>query len=209
MHLIYSGGYDKLSKKSVKNSFIYTFLPYLIKFKEAGKNIAFVTLAKPDGNFDDKIFPYYSNIVDIIDYTKIHSVKWITYDAIFIFGGDPVKLLDGLKESRFGLNQLKKEAIILGDSAGSYLLSTYFYNSPPGELRGEKIEFLEGFNPHAKIITVAHRNNSVFCNDKLLKKVNTFAKNKKLSVLILNENEQKLLRGNRLIDIDKTKLFGV
>ena len=116
-------------------------------------------------------------------------------------------LYEGLKKTNFSLNKLKKNVVILGDSAGAYVLSSYFYSLAPGKTRDNQIKFFPGFNPDAKVITVAHKNNPVYCNEILIANVNKFAKSKNVRVLMLNENEQKLLRGDQFIEFDKNKLF--
>ncbi|PIS14920.1 hypothetical protein COT64_00145 [Candidatus Shapirobacteria bacterium CG09_land_8_20_14_0_10_39_12] len=209
MNIIYGGGYNKLSEESIKASFINTYYPYIKRFKENVKKVAFVTLAKSDGYYDKLIFPLYSNLVDVIGFSNLKNVVWTSYDALFLFGGNATSLLNGLKESKFDLDGLKKDAIVLGDSAGSYVLSSYFYDSPLGDLRGLQIEFVEGLNSKAKVITIAHKNNPTYCNDTLIEKVNNFAREKSINVLFLEENEQKLLKDGDFVDFNKEHLFQV
>jgi hypothetical protein len=130
MKIIYSGGYNKVLPESVQHAFFHTYHPTIKKAANNGKKIALVTLAKPDGYFDELILPLYSGLVDIIDNTKTGSVSWGIYDGIFILGGTMKLLFEGLQKSHFDLSQLKKDVVILGDSAGAYMLSSYYYDSP-------------------------------------------------------------------------------
>jgi hypothetical protein len=84
--------------------------------------------------------------------------------------------------------------LLLGDSAGAYVLSSYFYDSPADENRGKIIKFYKGFVPRLKIITVAHTNNRVYTNPSLLEKVKNFAAKKDLKILTLKENREKRLK---------------
>lgn len=206
MKIIYSGGWDKTSPESIKASFMYTYREIIAKAVQNGKKIAMVTLAKKDGSYDSLIQPLYSGLVDVID-TKSTHVDWGRYDGIFIPGGSGALLKDGLMKAGFSMEVLKKDAVVLGDSAGAYILSTYFYQTPPGEKRGVDLEILEGFNPGANMITIAHKNNPVYCNALLMKKIKAFAKELGLKLLILNENEQRLLQRGRFVKVDPSTLF--
>ncbi|HLL60212.1 MAG TPA: hypothetical protein VK338_00700 [Candidatus Nitrosocosmicus sp.] len=205
MKIIYSGGWNNDLDDSIKNSFIFTYSDTIHNAINSGKKICFVTLAKPDGYYNHLILPLYQNI-DIIDSTKT-SVDWSSYDGIFIPGGNSMYLKNGLLKINFQLSKLKEDVVILGDSAGSYILSSYFYQSPKGELRGIDIEFHEGFNLEAKVITIAHKNNPVYSPDILVQNVNVFAQEKGLTVLALNENEQKELSNGQFIEVNKETIF--
>lgn len=185
MKITLRGGY---SNENVKNSFWYEYSDLIKKYLESGKRVAVITLAKPDGHYN-KYINELSKEVEVID-SKNLNVKWNDFDAIFIPGGDSLNLLNNLKKGDFSLKELKKNALVLGDSAGAYILSSYFYHSPPGEERGKVISFYRGFNLIAKVITVAHTNNPVYTNEMLLEKVNKFAKEHNLKVLMLEENQE-------------------
>lgn len=204
--IIYSGGWNKLSDTSVKASFMYTYHSVIKKAVSAGKKIAMVTLAKPDGYYNFLIDPLYREIVDVIDFTKT-TVNWSGYDGIFMPGGNSAPLKEGLLKTGFNLNNLKQNVVVLGDSAGAYVLSSHFYQSPPGDLRGVKIEFLEGLNKQASLITIAHTNNPVYCNETLIKKVEAFAQQNKIKILQLRENEQKTFINGEFTNVDMDSLF--
>ncbi|MFA5136511.1 MAG: hypothetical protein WC489_03895 [Patescibacteria group bacterium] len=206
MKIIYSGGWNNKLQTSIEDSFMYTYRSTIKQAVENGKKIAMVTLAKPDGYYDPLITHLYKEFVDVID-SKKQNVEWNSYDGIFILGGKSDDLKSGLLKTKFNLNILKKNVVLLGDSAGAHVLSSYFYISPVGEQRGVELEFTEGFCPKAKLIGIVHKNNPVYCNKILVSKVNQFAKKKGLRVLILNENEQKMLENGVFINVDKNKLF--
>lgn len=204
MHIIYSGGYNKHSQESINGSFIYTYKPYIQKMVSKGKKVGFVTLAKPDGYYDELLTPVYGGTVEIINSTNVANVKWSDFNGLFLMGGSTIRLLNGLKSSHFFLDSLKKDVVIHGDSAGAYILSSFFYI---GEYKGQRVEFFEGFNPQAKVITIAHTNNPDYCNDDLILKVNDFALKKGIHVLKLAENEQKIFMNGKFVDVDKALIF--
>lgn len=206
MKIIYSGGWNNKLDESIKASFMYTYNSTIKDAAAKGKKIAMVTLAKEDGHYDHLITPLYQGYVDVID-SKSQNVKWSSYDGIFMPGGKSSLLKSGLQKIGFDLKMLKKDVVLLGDSEGAHVLASYFYISPPGEMRGIEIEFTEGFNPDVKMIGIAHKNNPMYCNEILMSKVNAFAKEKGLQVLILSENEQKMWKDNAFVDVDKNTLF--
>ncbi len=191
MKLVYRGGYNKLSQESIKKSFWYDYKDLIKDGISAGRKVAIVTLAKPD-NYFNKFIAELPEGIDTID-TKFLNPKWYEYDLIFIPGGDTLDLFKGLKSRGFNLSELKNGVVVVGDSAGAYVLSSYFYNSPPGEDRGKVLEFYKGLNPDANLITVAHVNNPVYCNNLLLEEVKKFANKKGLRILMLEENQEENL----------------
>jgi len=205
MDIIYSGGWNNSLPESIQNSFVYTYADYIKEMVSSGKKAVFITLAKPDGYYD-KLLKSACGEIEIIN-SKTPSPNWSLYDGLFIPGGNPAVLKKSLKNKGFQLNKLKKTALVLGDSAGSYILSSFFYSSPPGEKRGKKIKFLKGFNPQAKVITIAHTNNPFYCNQTLISKVEDFARKKGLYVLKLAENEQKVLFNGKFIKVNLDQLF--
>ena len=206
MKIIYSGGWNNKSGESIQLAFMYAYQATIRDAISKGKKIAMVTLAKENGFYDFLINPLYGKSVEVIDTTS-QSIKWNTYDGIFLAGGSTSVLKKRLLEKDFSLSNLKKEVVLLGDSAGAYVLGSYFFISPSGEQRGIEVTFAEGFNPPAKLIVVAHKNNPIYCNEVLISKVRAFAQEKGIQVLILNENEQKILENNTFSEVDKNTLF--
>lgn len=204
MKIIYSGGWNNESQQSIKNSFIFTYADVIQKMSTAGRKIAFVTLAKPDGYYDALLMSVYNDI-EIINTQSPHP-EWSTYDGLFIPGGDTEILKTRLLDLKFSLTVLKDTALLLGDSAGGKVLTSYFFKSPRGEKRGEEINFIEGLNPEAEFIVVPHTNNPDYCNEILISNVEAFAKKIGIRVLKLAENEQKLYHDRQFLDIDKNQL---
>ena len=190
MKVVLRGGYNKLDEESFSNSFWYQYSSFVDELTEMGKKVAMVTLAKPDGVYDDLIQENMKG-AEVID-SQVEKTSWGEFDAIFIPGGKNLKLRDGLKRLSFGLGVLKEGAFVLGDSAGAYMLSSFFFESPSGEDKGKTVDFYEGFNPQLKTITIAHADNSWHTNELLIEKVKNFAKERDLSVLKLKENEEKV-----------------
>ena len=189
MKIIYRGGYNPNVEASIKKSFWYDYTSLINKIVNSGEKVAVVTLAKPDGYYDQFIRQHAKG-VDIINSRKT-SINWGDYAAVFLPGGDSSILYTELNNRGFALNKLKNDALVLGDSAGAYVLSSYFYYSPVGENRGKIIEFREGFNKELNIITIAHTNNPIYTNDILIAKVEKFAGSKNLKIIRLAENEEK------------------
>lgn len=190
MKIVLRGGYSDVTNTR-SSSFWYEYEAQVKNWVKKGKKIAVITLARQDGYFRD-LLDEWPNEIEIID-SKSKNVKWSSFDKIFIPGGAMADLLRGLKSKEFSLDKLKDTAFVLGDSAGAYVLSSYFYDTPPGEDRGKVIKFVKGLNPKANIITMAHTNNPKYMNDLLTKKVRQFAKEKGLDVLMLRENQEKKL----------------
>lgn len=190
MKIVLRGGFSDMTDTR-SSSFWYKYKKRVEGWINEGKSVAVVTLAKPDGYYQEQLDMWPNDVNEIN--SKTLKVKWDKFDVIILAGGYPKALLDALKKRKFSLDKLKKSVFILGDSAGAYILSSYFYDTPPGEDRGKTIEFLKGFNLKGKIITVAHANNPKYTNSLLLKKVQKFAKEKGLKVLMLEENEEKVI----------------
>jgi len=135
MKIVYSGGWNHKSKENVCQSVLIRYYEVFKKAFYNEKRIALVTLGKEDGFFDDVILPDYSNIADIIDRNN-KNIFWDSYDMIIILGGITKELYDYFVILQFSLKKLKNNCIVIGDSAGSHVLSSYFFQSPPGPLRG-------------------------------------------------------------------------
>lgn len=203
MKIIYRGGY---SSEVVQNSFWYEYLELVKEAVEKGKKVALVTLAKQDDDYYNNFINGWPKEVEVINH-KTQTTAWESFDVLVFPGGESMSLYNGLKTLNFNLTRIKKRSLVIGDSAGAYVLSSYFYNSPRGEDRGKIIEFVEGFNPSAKVITVGHANNPVYTNNLLLEKVNKFAKEHGLQVQKLLENEAKLLDDNgEFVDLDISRI---
>lgn len=205
MKIIYSGGWNNENQESIHQCFLYSYQNGILKMRQNGKKVALVTLAKPDGYYDDVIRSLYGDI-EIIN-TASPNPDWSSYDGIFIPGGDTIVLKNRLQEFNFSLGALKDSVMLLGDSAGAKILAPFFFLSPKGERRGIDIEFIEGLHPQAGCIVIPHANNPLHCNDILLSKIEAYAHSKGIGVLTLNENEQKLFQGEAFVDVDINDLF--
>lgn len=188
MKIIYSGGYQRDLESSYKNSWWYRHADIL----SSDITKAAVTLAKPDGSYDQhlKNFPK----VDVID-TKVNSVDWEKYKTIFIAGGPTDRLKEEMIKRDFAISKLHPDATILGDSAGAYIMCSYFFTDSDGD-PGRNVKFYEGFNPGAKNICIAHADNPYYTNDLLIQQVKDFAAEHELEVFSLKENEEKVLEIN-------------
>ncbi len=196
MKIVYSGGINKHDPQSYQRSYFYCYSNKINQYLSASKQVAFVTSAKPDHYYDQHILPQFGNRVDIIGRKK-KKVNWSQYHLIFLCGGTNLDLKKGLIKQSFKLSNLKPNAIILGDSAGAYLLSAYYFDR---ENHGQ-FSFHQGFNPSSQLITIAHFNDPKYTYDQLIRQIDNFARSHQLRVLKLNENQTQLLTSNhRLID---------
>ena len=188
MKVIYSGGYQKDLKTSYKNSWWYRHSGLL----DSDAPAAVVTLAKPDGSYDQYLrkFPK----VHVID-RKISTVDWHNYKSIFIAGGPTDTLKEEVIKRDFSMDKLDPDVAVLGDSAGAYIMCAYFFTDSDGD-PGKNVRFYEGFNANAKNICIAHADNPYYTNALLTRRVEEFAAKHDLEVFRLNENEEKVLEQN-------------
>ncbi|NMC35760.1 hypothetical protein GYA49_01825 [Candidatus Beckwithbacteria bacterium] len=212
MKFVYSGGYNKYNLKSIKQSILYRYQKPIINTAKQGKKIAIITLAKPDNYYSQTIAKLYKHkLIVIINSQNINKIGWSDFDVFLILGGDNLKLYNPLKKNEFSLNLLKSNVVLIGDSAGAFVLSSYFYDRDidfENKYSSENIKFFKGFYPESQVITIAHTNNPRYVNQKLITKTKVFAKKKHLKVLKLNENEEKLLSKNgEFIDFDRKHIF--
>jgi hypothetical protein len=185
MKIIYSGGYQKDLETSYKNSWWYRHTDIL----NSDISVAVVTFAKPDGSYDRHLKQF--SKIEVID-RKVSSVDWAKYKALFIAGGPTDALKDEIIKRDFSLDKLSPDATILGDSAGAYIMCSYFFTDSDGD-PGKQVEFHEGFNPAAKNICIAHADNPYYTNDLLISRVKDFANERGLEVFELKENEEMIL----------------
>ena len=204
MKLLFRGGLNKLDPDGWKKSYFYEYSEIVKKLIVKGRKICFVTMAKPDHYFDKYIIPQFGETVDTIG-NGTKNVDWNKYDLIFLCGGDTIPLKEGLLKKKFSTDILKKYAVVLGDSAGAMLMTPYFYDSPDRK----SINFIKGIYPDTKTIVIVHTNNPNYCNEFLIDKVESFAKEKGLYVLKLKENETKLYdeRNKKFLDFNFEELF--
>lgn len=200
MKLIYRGGFNKHSRESIQDSVIPTYDKFVTKYLKAGKKAAYVTLAKQNEDYESR-FPQLKNR-PIVNWNNCRKAKWGEFDLLVLLGGDSVQLYKGLAETGFSLQALKQKAIVVGDSAGAYVLASYFVDRYD---LGKKVKFFPGFNSGAKIITLGHVDNPVYVDQGLITQVESFAQRKGLSVVKLKENEEKMLTNGRAVEFDREK----
>lgn len=183
MKISYRGGYNKRNPESLNNSTLPAHSDYVRAALSDGKKVAIITYAKPDHYYDDLVHEYFTDAVDIFG-TDVLTPQWDMYDIIYILGGENVKLQRALKENDFSLDKLKPDVHLIGDSAGAMVLSAYLYTD------SEDVQFQAGFNLDSKLITIVHADNPHYAPAELFPKVESFAKEHDLEVLVLKENEE-------------------
>lgn len=202
MKIIYRGGYNKYDEESVNNSYFYEYASDINKLINDGKKVAFVTMAKDDGYYDERIQKLHGDRVDILRHDT-PQVDWKVYDLLIICGGDTPRLHKSIVSKKFKLTSLKNNVVIIGDSAGAYLMSAYYFDSNDKKT----VSFHKGLYPKSNIVTIAHTNNPRYTSKTLIKKVEDFAKSKKLDVLLLKENEARLYDRKSLIKFKPEEIF--
>jgi peptidase E len=185
MKIIYSGGYQKDLETSYKNSWWYRHADIL----NSDIPMAVVTLAKPDGSYDKHLKQF--SKVKVID-RKVNSVDWAKYKAIFIAGGPTDTLKEELVKRDFALSKLDPDVLVLGDSAGAYIMCSYFFTDSDGD-PGKQVKFYDGFNSGAKNICIAHADNPYYTNESVINQVEALATKHGLEVFSLNENVEKTI----------------
>ena len=204
MKLIFRGGLNKHEQDGYTKSYFYEYSDTIKKLIIQGEKVCFVTMAKPDHYYDDHIVPQFNKAVDIIG-NENQDVDWSIYDLIFLCGGETISLKEGLMEKKFNFEVIKKDAVILGDSAGAMLMAPYFYETDDRK----NISFVEGIFPATDTTVIVHTNNPNYCSEELVEKIEKFAQQKNLNVLKLKENETKLFdeRNKKFVDFNFEKLF--
>lgn len=202
MKIVYRGGYNKRDPESVKNSTIFEYLPIIKNLYERGQSIAVVTLAKPDGYYDELLLPIRDK-VDVIGTPNIENVTWGKYDLIILMGGDTPTLQSWLRKGKFSLNQFKEKSVIVGDSAGALVLCPYYYDGQPDDI---KVKWYQGMNPGGNILVLVHANNPHYAPEGLFPLVQQFAKDKNLTVVKINENQSYLSDDNQILEIKPADL---
>lgn len=188
MKIIYRGGYTKKNKESYKYCSWFTYEQYLQRVLETGLRVAIVPLAKGnDNHYDEEIEKCKLGNADIITLDK-RDVEWSDYDVIFIPGGDPLLLYNRLIERKFSLDILKKDSVIIGDSAGAMILAKEFMEVR--NWKNFKISFYKGFNPSVNFVILPHVDNSFYGNFlfRLLVKIRALFRGMK--IISLKENEE-------------------
>lgn len=180
---IYRGGYNPKDGNSVRSAYFYEYALTIKRILAEGKKVAFVTLAREDGYYDVRIKELFGELPTIIGRVS-PPPAWNTYDLVVICGGDKKQLKTFLLEKKFSLSALHEDAVVLGDSAGAYMLSAYYYDDG---------KFEEGFYPESRLVVIAHANDPLHATPEKIEAVTTFASTHNLEMIFLKENESKIL----------------
>lgn len=212
MKIIYSGGYDKYIMDSVAKSPFYRYSDVVSEQIRKGKVVASINFAKPDSYYDSRLDEIFGGKVISIDKRNKDKVNWDEYDIIFMPGGNQKWLKEGLLETEFSLYKLKETVVIIGDSAGAYVMGKYFpaYDGEVENINDRNIqEFVEeGLFPESNVLVIAHINNKRYVPDKALELAKKLADKLDVRLLALEENEEKLFdRNNEFVKFDINTLF--
>lgn len=204
MKLLFRGGLNKYESDGYLRSYFHEYSSTISKLIDEEQNVGFVTIAKPDGYYDDHILSRFGSKVDIID--RSYKVQnWRKYDLLILCGGDTVVLKKGLINNNFDIYDLRDEVVVLGDSAGAMIMAPWLYDTK----ERISVDFHEGIYPDTNVIVIPHYNNPRYCSSELEGAVKEFAVQKKLEVLCLDENETVLYDHNSgdFIDFVFSELF--
>jgi hypothetical protein len=209
MKIIYSGGYDKYSTASIADSIFYRYSTLVNKLSEEGKKVVSINFAKPDSYYDSRLEELYQEKILSIDNRNKQSIKWSEYDFIFIPGGDQNILKKQLLNTGFSFDLLKDDVIIVGDSAGAYVLAAYYPDFGEDlKSRESKDQAGKGLHPQSNLLVLAHVDNQRYIPEMTLERSRSLAQKLEVKFLPLKENEEKMLtdRG-KLIDFKINSLL--
>lgn len=193
-------GFDKYKKESVNNSIFYRYANVLNQQIEKGKVVASVNFAKPDYYYDSRLDEIFGGKIITIDNRNKGVINWKLYDIILMPGGNQKLLKEGLLKTGFSINNLKSNVIMIGDSAGAYVMGKYFpaYDGEVENIEESDIKKYaeEGLYPNSNALVIAHINNKRYVPDSALELSKKLAKELNVEILALQENEEKLLDEN-------------
>lgn len=212
MKIIYSGGFDKYLRDSVRNGIYYRYDKVVNEQIDKGAVVASINFAKPDSYYDSRLDEVFSGRVISIDTRNEDKIQWDKYDIIFMPGGNQNWLKDGLLRNGFDISVLKKDVVIIGDSAGAYVMAKYFpaYDCDVENITERNIqEFAdEGIYHESNIFTIAHTNNKRYVPGDSLELAKKLAEKLNCTFLPLEENQEKLLTTDgKLTDFEIEGLF--
>ena len=211
MRIIYSGGYDKADKESVRNGVFYRYSSVVLQQIAAGKKAVSINFAKPDRYYNSTLDEAFEGKILKIDNINKSKIVWKDYDIIFFPGGSQEWLKNKLIETGFSFEKLKKDVVIIGDSAGAYVMSAYFpsYDDIDNLDKENILDYADkGFYPESNIFTIAHINNPKYVPAGVLKLAKKLATKLGVRLLALKENEEKMLLANgNLVDFEIYKVF--
>ena len=144
----------------------------------------FVALGKKSGYFASRIKDLYPNTPYILDSDSPKEMDWSNYDLIYIIGGNTQQLKQGLLNFGFDLKKLKKDAVLLGDSAGVNVLSKYYIGTSSNDYTME-----QGLNPQSNILLLCHCDNPEKTSQNKIYMAKQYAETMNARLVLLNENE--------------------
>ena len=184
MKFILDGGWYKHDENSLKNKILVRYRDFLLGKLEKKEKVLIVTNAKPAGYYQEKIQLFVDSGAIVISRDTLGKIDWSQFDCILVLGGNQVILFDELVRLGFGIDKLKKSIVYIGESAGTMILSGYFYDH---DHTNDKLR--KGFLPENKEIYLVHANNPIYTDAGLVANVRKFAEENGLLVVPINENE--------------------
>ncbi len=197
MKIIYRGGYQT---ENADKSLFYEYADAIKNYINKGKSVVYVTFAKPDHYYDNRMIESLGTLPNIIDNSSTNAA-WSTFDLIVMPGGEMDILQESLIKYGFSLDKLKNDVIIVGDSAGAYVLSKYYFEK---EQSGDTIKYIlvDGLNPKSNLITVGHIDNEKHCTPEKLTKAQRVADEVGARLLLLKENESMMFEDGEQVEFN-------
>jgi len=186
MKFIFDGGWDVNSESSMKNNLFFRYTPFLSEEMKNGKKLLIVTNAKPTSHYNDSIEPLLSLGTVVVDRDTKDNIDWGTYDCILVPGGYTTILFNELLRLGFDISKLKKDVLYIGSSAGSMIMSDYFYDY---DRENKKVNFYRGLLPSNKELYVVHADNERYADEHLKIELKKLAAENNLQLVDINENE--------------------
>lgn len=187
MKFIFDGGYNKKDENSIKNNVFTRYNSFLLDELKKYKKLLIITSAKPIGHYKDRIEIFVASGADVIERDFENELDWGKYDFILVLGGENEPLVNQLYKLHFSLDKLKSNMVYIGCSAGSMIMSSYYYDYSRNDK--ENVIFQKGLVPENKEIYIVHSDNLWYTDEFLKEKIQKFAEENNLLVVEIKENE--------------------
>lgn len=150
--------------------------------------VAIVTAAKENKHHFDELMA--DSGIDMDAATVLNTgdnPDWSDYEVIIMTGGSTQRLHDWLAETGFSLDKLDNCELLIGESAGAYVLGAKVIAEYTPD--GKELVFIDGFNPKSRVLVAAHVNNPYYHRDGLTLRLEKYCTENDLKLVLLEENE--------------------
>lgn len=196
MKLIRSGGTNSsLTKDQPEyythgygNSVMVQIKPTLDALIEEGGEIAICVAAKPDKHhYDQRLLDAGFRLEELVILGREDGAAWSQYSAVIMLGGETRALYSWLIRTQFSIESLTQCSILVGDSAGAYVLSGKFLMDYTPD--GKSFEIHDGFIPSLNQLIASHANNTYYHQADAREAFSKWCKDNGCEFIPLEENE--------------------